>query len=340
MYLSIIVPFFNVEKNLNKCLDSLIYQNISPDKYEIICIDDCSTDRSKDIVLEYIRNFPNIRIIEHSINKKVGGSRNTGFNEAKGDYVWFVDSDDFIFSNVLNKILNKCKQYDLDVLAFNITTVSVDGHIINKESAFKDMKNIVYSGSKLLKDTFGNQLIYHLGYSYRGVFKREYLIKINARFPENISYGEDTIFMARSILYAQRVMSFSDSFYYYRQNPSSVTNQLEVQMKGHLIFQSIINAGSYVVTLINECKEVDQVLADNLASGMPWFVNRIISRILKANFNERRIFFTKLSEQMLQIYQLLPYMNKINYIVSKYPKLGFLITCVLKPFYIFNKRFK
>ena len=96
---SFIVPFYNVEQYIAKCLDSLIDQDIPESDYEIICVNDCSPDNSRNIVIEYQKKHTNIILIEHETNKKLGSARNTGLSKAKGQYVWFVDSDDWILSN-------------------------------------------------------------------------------------------------------------------------------------------------------------------------------------------------------------------------------------------------
>lgn len=95
MKLSIIVPMYNVEQYIEKCLKSLLNQDLSRDDYEILIINDGSKDRSKHIVNEYMKNNKNIRMI----NQKNGGqskARNTGIDNAKGEYLFFVDSDDYI----------------------------------------------------------------------------------------------------------------------------------------------------------------------------------------------------------------------------------------------------
>ena len=100
--LSIIVPIFNVELYLAKCLDSLVIQDIQKHEYEIIIINDGSTDSSKDIIKSYLKKYSNIRYIVQE-NQGLGGARNTGILNACGKYLMFVDSDDYIEKNCLNR---------------------------------------------------------------------------------------------------------------------------------------------------------------------------------------------------------------------------------------------
>ncbi len=335
MDLSIIVPFYRVEKYISNCLESILQQNFQ--NYEIICVNDCSSDNSRNIVLEYTKKHKNIRLFDHKINKKVGGARNTGLMEAQGKYIWFVDSDDYIVPNSLALLMSTCMENNLDVLAFNIKTVTDDGHLIQKENTFKNYNNEPLNGPQLLQATFGNQLIYNLGYPYRAIFKNDFLKKINAVFPENISYGEETTYMARCIVYAKRIMSFSNAYYCYRQNPSSVTNKLEVGFKGELVFQSIVNAGNYVQDLINECESIDQNTANILKLGMPWFINRLFVRLLKTSYKERNIFFSLCNENQQLISNIANYGNLHNKFVLKQPKLSGLVISIISPIYQFKK---
>jgi glycosyltransferase involved in cell wall biosynthesis len=335
--LSIVVPFYNVDKFIVQCLDSLFAQDISLDDYEVICVNDCSTDKSRDIVIEYQSKYSNLVLIDHEINTKVGSARNTGLKAVRGRYVWFIDSDDTIKSNCLNYLLSICVENKLDVIAFNISTVTSNGELISNEKVFVE-KLTVTSGKDFLNNTFGESIIYHLGYPYRGIISRNLLLTINASFPVGISYGEETIFMARCILFSERVMSLSDSFYFYRQNSLSVTSNLEKDYRGDLLFQSIFNAGNYVMDLIQECETLDKHLASNILRGMPWFVNRLFVRLLRTSIKQRFIYYKEIRLKKELVFRLLPFTNRPNYIISKYPILGFFIISVIAPIYIIRKK--
>ena len=93
--LSIIIPFYNVEKYIAECLDSVYNQDISEEEYEVICVNDASPDNSRNIVLEYQKKHSNLTLVEHEVNKKLGAARNTGRKIARGKYIWNVDSGRF-----------------------------------------------------------------------------------------------------------------------------------------------------------------------------------------------------------------------------------------------------
>lgn len=115
--LSIIVPVYNVEKYLRECLDSLVNQDVSADCYEIICIDDGSPDNCGTILDEYNKNYHNMYVI-HQDNIGLAGARNAGLAIAKGDYIWFVDSDDFISTHAVEIVCNAINSQHSDVFWF------------------------------------------------------------------------------------------------------------------------------------------------------------------------------------------------------------------------------
>ena len=105
--ISIIIPVYNVEKYLRECLDSCVNQTL--ENIEIICVDDASPDNSIKILEEYQAKDSRIRIFRHEENKNLGAARNTGLANATGEYVWFVDSDDYIELNMVEELL-KCRK--------------------------------------------------------------------------------------------------------------------------------------------------------------------------------------------------------------------------------------
>jgi len=256
---------------------------------------------------------------------------------SKGEYVWFVDSDDYIQNNCINNLLRVSNENKLDILAFNIATVSEKGDLLSQENAFTDVISTT-KGIDFLNNTFGKSIIFNLGYPFRAIYRRGLLKQINANFPTEISYGEETIFMARCILWADRVMSISDSYYFYRQNPLSVTASLEKSFRGHLLFQSIFCAGNLILDLIDESKKKDAILSENILFGMPWFVNRLFIRLLRTPMNERINFYKELKKNDTVINNLLEFMNNRNYFVTKHSLLGFILVSLIAPFYKIKKK--
>ena len=123
LLLSIIVPVYNVERYLPKCIDSLLNQDLPSDAYEIIIVDDGSPDVCPAICDDYAMRFANIKVI-HRENGGLSAARNSGIDGAEGKFVQFVDSDDYLESNVLKTLVEKMETDQLDVLRFNYRNVN------------------------------------------------------------------------------------------------------------------------------------------------------------------------------------------------------------------------
>ena len=112
--LSIIIPVYNVEQYLPRCLDSVLQQDIPYEEYEVIVVNDGSPDSSLAIAESYARRYPNVKVVTRQ-NGGLSAARNTGLEYAKGEYVWFVDTDDRIASNCIRYLCNYAKDNKLDV---------------------------------------------------------------------------------------------------------------------------------------------------------------------------------------------------------------------------------
>jgi glycosyltransferase involved in cell wall biosynthesis len=121
--LSIVIPIYNVEKYLAKCIESVLNQDIPTDEYEIILINDGSTDSSLQIAEKFVQMHPYIRLISQE-NQGLSAARNRGLDESKGEYVWFIDSDDWIQTDILKQLLLLCVFNELDMLSINRIRVS------------------------------------------------------------------------------------------------------------------------------------------------------------------------------------------------------------------------
>lgn len=115
-FLSIIIPVYNSEEYLRECLDSCLNQDLAYDDYEIICINDGSSDGSLSILKEYEKECSNLNVVSLERNRGVSVARNVGIEQAVGEYIWFVDSDDYIAYNVLKDLKDQIRKSKPDVL--------------------------------------------------------------------------------------------------------------------------------------------------------------------------------------------------------------------------------
>jgi glycosyltransferase involved in cell wall biosynthesis len=331
--LSFIVPFYNVEKYIAACLDSLYAQDLPLELYEVICIDDCSPDDSKQIVKEYQRRYSNLILIEHERNKALGGARNTGIQAAKGEYIWFIDSDDYIENYQISRLINLCISNKLDVLLFNYQRVDDMRYIIEDGTVFKDEKKL--TGNEFVKKTFGSNFIYHLGYVWRCIFKTQYLIDNNLFFPE-MEYWEDTEFFPRAILTANRVQSVKDIIYNYRVNSNSISGDYN-KFKSDRIFQFSFCAGFNLFHFSQDYKPQDEDIATSLNAKSIWYFNSFSKPLFLCKINEKFKFYQLIKKNKIRIKEIRDYLTFKNRILLV-PYLGILISIFLKPIFIYKEK--
>lgn len=221
--LSIIVPVFNVDKYLSGCIESVLKQKLNEDAFEIIIIDDESTDDSLKIAKRYEATNLNIRVISQK-NKGLGGARNTGLQYACGEYVLFLDSDDSLVPNSIQLILDRIKKDDLDLLRFNYESVLEDGSILTKKK--NSLYSIGYSNSLFWGEEFLYSQLGWACYAWQFIIKRDFLISNALYFNESI-YFEDVEWLVRVLLQAKRVSSIDHCVYNYLQRQGSITRSLE-----------------------------------------------------------------------------------------------------------------
>lgn len=211
--LSIIIPVYNVEQYIGNCLDSCLNQDLPKDEYEIVVVDDGSPDNSSSIVEGYMKKYSNIRLI-HRENGGLSAARNTGLREAKGEYIWFVDSDDWIESNCLGFLVNTAKDNDLDVLCFGLQLVYPDGR--------KTTYNIKYEESdKVYK---GEDFICRVKMppaAWAAIYKKDFLNIKKLCFFEGILH-EDQEFTPRAYYLANRISYINRVIYYYLQRVGGI----------------------------------------------------------------------------------------------------------------------
>ena len=218
--ISIVVPVFNAEKYLRTCIESIVCQESSD--FELILIDDGSTDNSFDICREYARKDERIKVI-HKSNSGVSDTRNRGIEEANGDYIMFVDADDFVVEGALDKI-NKtiAKSGNPDLLLWGFSSVGT--RVMRNDTKMLARHPNGFSSEELLGHLLSiddNERL--IGVIWRCAFKRSMLDCHTVRFLKELKMSEDFKFMADSILASERIAVLNEELYTYRANEDSVT---------------------------------------------------------------------------------------------------------------------
>lgn len=215
-FFSIIVPVYNTEQYLRQCLDSILAQTF--EDWECILMDDGSTDESGKICDEYAATDSRFVVI-HKQNGGVSSARNMGLQSARGKYVWFIDSDDWIFCQSLCYFFEKLIADDAEILFWGL--VEIPSNIINE--------NLSKIPSECCKDRKGCGEIISLleqyglfGFACNKIFKKEIIEQSGLLFDTRISIREDHIFTLEYVKYVKKIQVLHIYPYYYRQRESSL----------------------------------------------------------------------------------------------------------------------
>lgn len=243
--ISIIVPVYNVERYIPMCLESIIQQHLLD--YEVIMVDDGSTDGSGAICDEFAERYPQFRVI-HKENGGVSAARNRGIEEANGEYILFLDSDDFLVPDAIKPLLELARDNELDVLGYNYTNVPEGATeappISNKLEPLEIMNGVKY----VEKYNFVTGCVVY-------IVRREHLVKNNIKFTVGHML-EDAGFSMRVYLLAERLAQANCVAYCYRYCPTSITHNLSEEHQ-RKILNDYINAA-------NEINEITMIKCDEM----------------------------------------------------------------------------
>ncbi len=219
MFLSIIVPVYNVKAYLERCVESLLRQDLDRTDYEIILVDDGSTDGGDTLCDELAAREPNIRAI-HKENGGLSSARNAGIAVAGGDYIQFVDSDDYLMPGVLKGLREQIERQDLDILRYNYQNVNEAGEVFEPNKAskpFVDYSTEVCDGVSFLTERLGFAC-----YAWQFIVRSDLLKNGKGAFTEGI-YFEDVDWTPRILMKAQRAASTETMVYNYLFRTGSIT---------------------------------------------------------------------------------------------------------------------
>lgn len=209
--ISVIIPIYNVEKYLEKCLESVINQTYKD--LEIICVDDCSPDNSYKIVQEYLKKDSRIKLIKRGKNGGLSAARNSGLEIATGDYIYFLDSDDWIDLDYLEKMYNAITSKNQEaVCSTNILNVFEDG-----------------TSKPLMKRDFEEKFVpysHACQMAWSWLLKKSFLDKFDVIFPEGLKY-EDLYFFNVVIRTLGEVYAINTTTYYHFENKNSIMGSAE-----------------------------------------------------------------------------------------------------------------
>ncbi len=242
--LSIIVPIYNVENYIPICLESLInqtYKNI-----EIICVNDGSKDNSIEVLNQYKENDRRITIIDKQ-NGGVSSARNAGINAATGDYITFVDSDDYIDIDAYENCISIIAKQNADIFAFGYT-------LEPNHTAVSPVSEKIYDKFDCLKNEFSSNCTV-----WNKIFKRSLLTDGDIRFAEDVSYGEDDLFLKMVVPNAKVIVGCSNPYYHYVHRETSAESTYSIEKR--------------LISAINRCKHLVNYYVDkNYKDEYEWIL--------------------------------------------------------------------
>lgn len=217
---SVIIPVYNVERFLPRCLDSIVAQTLR--EIEIICVDDGSPDRSADILKRYAAQDGRIRIISQE-NRGLGGARNRGFDAATGEFILYVDSDDWIDSDYCEKLYAAAVEADADVACCSI----------RKIRSSREKWTIRYDRVQIFSDVQEKFRVCRCPpdfYVVNKLMSRKMLLRLGVRFRERICY-EDVEYMMHVLCESGKLVTVPDVAYRYVVNGASITKSMQTPKK-------------------------------------------------------------------------------------------------------------
>lgn len=264
--LSIIVPVYNVEKCLNKCIDSILAQTYK--NFELILIDDGSTDKSG-VICDVYSNLDKRIIVLHKENGGVSTARNIGLDIAKGDYITFADSDDFVHKEWLENYISVLNNEDIVIQGF----IGIEGK--------KETKSYIPTSNSITREQIIIELITNdvYGYSVVKLFKNSIIKEHHIRFDINSNFREDEQFVSEFFLYVKNIV-ISEKWGYYYVLPSSdkkykgnpyysllyifkcLDNIYHYDLPESIVRKHYINIKDYIVVSILGKKKVDKYIID------------------------------------------------------------------------------
>lgn len=288
--LSIIVPVYNAGKYLACCVQSLLDQDISPYDYEIILINDGSTDKSLQIAEDFEKKYPQVKVISQT-NQGVSEARNRGLGIAEGKYILFVDSDDFIEPHSVHKIISLSEENNLELCSFRARVEYEDGRYIDKESSYFD-HNKIFSGNFIITHGMNFSSIWYT------LYRSSKLKEINLFFSFGI-VQEDVEFCMKLYPLCSRIMFTDEIVYHYRNFGDSLTRNVStyrIQEQYLSNLQIAQNIFSYL--RINKVNQKVKSIYEKKMNSM--LVSQMMNIYIKKKVNEKSFLdvYIKQSKEM------------------------------------------
>jgi glycosyltransferase involved in cell wall biosynthesis len=321
---SIIVPIYNVEKYVEKCINSIINQTYS--SIEVILINDGSSDNSREIIEQY-NSDSRFKIIDQK-NEGLSSARNTGLENAKGDYIYFVDSDDYLHKDAIKLLVGKMEETDADFCCYRLWFYTED----NKRM-FLHGKNfsieILNDKNEIIKDAFLGINIKTSSWSK--FYRRSFIEENNLRFERSI-INEDCLFTITSAIYSKKVAFLNIPLYYALIRAGSISREIKKEN-----ITSYFSIYEKIMLLLKKEMIFNEYEKYFYASYFVHILNSLLQTCMKVS--KRKYFFNLYQELNGSLYFENKYAKYIQY-KSKYLYAVYLLSLFPSLFYYFSRFLK
>ena len=282
---SFIIPVYNVELYIQRCVESVLALGLSEREMEIICVDDHSQDGSVEVVKQLSEKYSCIHLIQHQVNKRQGGARNTGIINARGKFCVLLDADDTLPVYNIKELLNHMEDAGLDMLLGKADVVR-----LNKTSVWG---NPLESETKVMKgiDFFKDYLVHTLAFGvvWLGIYRTSFVQAIPP-FRENVQM-EDTDWCYQALYAAQRVQYRPITIYKYQENTFSTTHQRKIQQVLE-VFQQV-----YIINQLGVINREKSEWGYKCTSEYTWWRLRCLQGLWQYSHADRKQFFQSFSRE-------------------------------------------
>jgi glycosyltransferase involved in cell wall biosynthesis len=298
--LSLCIPTFNTKPYLDKLLNSILCQNLDDISYEILFLDDDSTDESFEYLCEIAKGKRNIRVLKNDKNSGISYTRNRLIENAKGEYIWFIDSDDMIYPGAIRELLNIAESNNADIVLANYIKVSEDACAPTKsELVNTEYEKVTFDNLDWLPDKDNNCRMLSM---CRGIFKKEFLIANELYFNEKVIMKEDALLYYEIGMKSPNTIKCEFPCYCVRQRASSAMHGINEQKAKKYFNSSLALADAYRKHLIDQNYRDKDKLVDLIEIEKEQLVKYLL-RISDKNFVNEQF-------KLLKSRGLYPYKSK------------------------------
>jgi glycosyltransferase involved in cell wall biosynthesis len=288
MDISIIVPIYNSEKYLERCLNSIVLQNY--EDFELILINDGSTDNSLKICNKYQNNYSRVNVVNLE-NNGVSFARNLGMKYARGEFILFVDSDDWLHENYIIDLINQIRNQGVDCVLQGFIRVDEDGSILKSIK----LGNSKISSTEYEKLFFENDILFYLT-PFAKIFRRSIIEDNNLKFNTRFTYGEDNIFCLEYLRYCNSIYLSDSANYFYTLDLNSLSSRL---LKPLCYYEPY----KYIEELFRNSFNLNYSSNKRIIQKLTVFITMFINSVFIHEKNNEELYLKRLEKNDWDVYK-------------------------------------